>query len=65
MNNKIKTVYFLGIGGIGMSALARFFKKQGADVHGYDRTATPLTAQLEKEGMFIHYNENMNCIWVF
>jgi UDP-N-acetylmuramate--alanine ligase len=62
MNNKIKTVYFLGIGGIGMSALARFFKKQGADVHGYDRTATPLTAQLEKEGMFIHYNENISAI---
>ncbi len=62
MNNKVKTVYFLGIGGIGMSALARFFKKQGAEVHGYDRTATPLTAELEQEGMVIHYNEDVSAI---
>lgn len=44
------TVYFLGIGGIGMSALARWFNKQGMFVAGYDRTPTPLTNELEKEG---------------
>ncbi len=59
---EVKTVYFLGIGGIGMSALARFFKKQGAAVFGYDRTATPLTAALEREGMFIHYQEDIAAI---
>ena len=58
----VKTVYFLGIGGIGMSALARFFKKQGAAVYGYDRTSTPLTAELEREGMFIHYSEDVSAI---
>ncbi len=59
---EVKRVYFLGIGGIGMSALARFFKKQGADVHGYDRTRTPLTITLENEGMHIHYDENIALI---
>jgi len=59
---EVKRVYFLGIGGIGMSALARFFKKQGADVHGYDRTRTPLTITLENEGMHIHYDENIASI---
>ena len=57
-----KTAYFLGIGGIGMSALARFYKKQGYDVHGYDRTETPLTKQLEHEGMHIHYHEDVSAI---
>ncbi len=56
------TVYFVGIGGIGMSAIARFFVKQGADVHGYDRSCTPLTKQLEKEGMHIHYVEDVQLI---
>lgn len=56
---EVKRVYFLGIGGIGMSALARFFKKQGADVYGYDRTRTPLTITLESEGMHIHYDEDV------
>ena len=41
-------VYFLGIGGIGMSALARWFMHLGKEVHGYDKTATPLTKALEK-----------------
>ena len=59
---EVKTIYFLGIGGIGMSALARFFKKQGADVYGYDRVETPLTLQLEKEGMHIHYKEDVAAI---
>jgi UDP-N-acetylmuramate--alanine ligase len=51
----IKKIYFLGIGGIGMSALARYFRSVGAEVHGYDKTQTVLTRQLESEGMRIHY----------
>ena len=53
----IKQVYFLGIGGIGMSALARYFASQGIAVSGYDRTATELTAALENEGIAIHYTD--------
>jgi UDP-N-acetylmuramate--alanine ligase len=56
------SIYFIGIGGIGMSALARYFHIQGADIHGYDRTRTPLTIQLENEGMQIHYNEATDLI---
>ncbi len=55
-------IYFLGIGGIGMSALARWFVKQGLHVSGYDRTASTLTADLEKEGMEIHYNDSVQSI---
>jgi len=55
--NDIKKVYFIGIGGIGMSALARYFLSRGAEVHGYDRTSTPLTRSLEGEGMHLHYHE--------
>ena len=54
----IENVYFLGIGGIGMSALARYFKAYGKRVYGYDRTATPLTDTLESEGMLIHYTDD-------
>lgn len=50
--------YFLGIGGIGMSALARFFHQRGDCVSGYDRTPSPLTHQLEEEGIAIHYDDN-------
>lgn len=50
--------YFLGIGGIGMSALARFFHQRGDTVSGYDRTASPLTHQLEQEGIAIHYDDD-------
>jgi UDP-N-acetylmuramate--alanine ligase len=50
-------VYFLGIGGIGMSAIARLFLQQGKEVHGYDRTSTHLTQALEAEGMHIHYHD--------
>ncbi len=52
-------VYFLGIGGIGMSALARYFNSRGTKVSGYDKTATTLTRQLESEGMHIHYEDNV------
>ena len=52
------TYYFIGIGGIGMSALARFFKQSGHNVSGYDRTESPLTIQLVKEGIPVHYEDN-------
>lgn len=58
----IKTYYFLGIGGIGMSALARYFNSLGHNVSGYDRTATKLTRQLESEGIEIHYTPNIDLI---
>jgi UDP-N-acetylmuramate--alanine ligase len=64
-SNKEKTrqnIYFLGIGGIGMSALARYFMSLGARVSGYDKTPSPLTARLEKEGMEIHYEEDISKI---
>jgi UDP-N-acetylmuramate--alanine ligase len=55
----INKVYFIGIGGIGMSALARFFRERGARVKGYDRTETELTRQLAREGMDIHYTDDI------
>lgn len=51
----IRKVYFIGVGGIGMSALARYFQKRGCLVAGYDRTATPLTRALENEGIAVTY----------
>jgi UDP-N-acetylmuramate--alanine ligase len=54
----IRKIYFLGIGGIGMSALARYFMARGVDIHGYDKTPTALTAELEQEGMLIHFNDD-------
>ncbi len=61
MNTKdIKAVYFVGAGGIGMSAIARYFIKKGLVVAGYDKTPSDLTKRLEKEGMLIHYEENVN-----
>ena len=58
----IRNIYFIGIGGIGMSALARYFCFHGAAVSGYDRTATALTQELEKEGIAIHYDEDVDTI---
>lgn len=55
-----KTYYFVGIGGIGMSAIARYLKNNGHNIYGYDRTRTQLTAELEKEGMNVTYEENLN-----
>ena len=60
--NDIKSVYFVGAGGIGMSAIARYFLKKGLIVGGYDKTPSDLTRQLEKEGMLIHYEEDINQI---
>lgn len=54
-----KLYYFLGIGGIGMSALARYFKHFQKPVFGYDKTSTSLTNELEKEGIYCHYDENV------
>ena len=56
------SVYFIGIGGIGMSALARYFHSKGAKVSGYDKTSSSLTKELEEEGMDIHYKENVDLI---
>ena len=60
--NKIDTYYFLGIGGIGMSALARYFASEGCRVLGYDRTCTPLTTELEAEGIVVQYDDRLD--WV-
>ena len=58
----MKSVYFVGAGGIGMSAIARYFLRQGKVVAGYDKTPSKLTEALEKEGMLIHYDEDMEKI---
>lgn len=58
----IKAIYFIGAGGIGMSAIARFFLNKGLVVAGYDKTPSDLTKTLEKEGMLIHYEENIDAI---
>lgn len=58
----IKAVYFIGAGGIGMSALARYFLHMGRVVAGYDKTSTPLTRELVQEGIPIHYDEDVEAI---
>ena len=58
----MKNVYFIGIGGIGMSALARYYKFKGFNVAGYDRTPSDLTAALEKEGISVHYEDRPDLI---
>ena len=55
---EIQRVYFIGIGGIGMSALARYFHHMGKQVAGYDKTRTPLTEELQNLGINIHYNDS-------
>lgn len=57
-----KNIYFLGIGGIGMSALARYFRHEAMQVAGYDRTPTPLTRQLEQEGIAVTYDDTPETI---
>lgn len=59
---RLEHLYFIGIGGIGMSAIARYFNTQGAKVSGYDKTSTVLTRQLESEGINIHYEDNIDLI---
>lgn len=60
MNNSNKIMYFLGIGGIGMSALARWYNHQGASIYGYDIQQSQLTDELIKEGMTIHFESDIN-----
>lgn len=60
--NQIHNVYFIGIGGIGMSALARYFSFLGKDIAGYDKTPTELTKELEVLGMQIHYEDDIGSI---
>ena len=55
-------IYFIGIGGIGMSAIARYYNRKGYRVSGYDKTASPLTAELEAEGISVHYEDNTDFI---
>lgn len=58
----IREIYFIGIGGIGMSALARYFHSIGVKVSGYDKTPTPLTKEMETSGISIHYEDNLDLI---
>ena len=58
----ISRIYFLGIGGIGMSALARYFLSKKVRVSGYDKTCTPLTKKMQEEGIFIHYEDNVDLL---
>ena len=60
--SEIQKIYFIGIGGIGMSALARYFLNKGVEVSGYDKTSTPLTCELEAMGIAIHYTEQVELI---
>ena len=60
--NQIQNVYFIGIGGIGMSALARYFKNIGKQVSGYDKTPSMLTNELIESGIDIHFEDNINLI---
>ena len=62
MERNYKKIYFLGIGGIGMSALARYYMHEGCRVAGYDRTETPLTRALAAEGAEIHYDDDVALI---
>ena len=60
--DELKRIYFVGIGGIGMSALARYFNSLGMEVFGYDKVETVLTKTLVKEGMIVHYEDDVNQI---
>mgnify|MGYP003302153344 CR=1 FL=1 len=62
MSKRVDTYYFLGIGGIGMSALARYFAAKGARVLGYDRTPSPLTKELEAEGIAVQYDDSLDTV---
>ena len=56
--DKIRKIFFLGLGGIGMSAMARYFQSKGIAIHGYDKTPSALTDELMQEGMIIHFNDD-------
>ena len=57
-----KNIYFIGIGGIGMSAIARYYNAKGFKVSGYDKTPSPLTEALESEGIGVHYEDNTDFV---
>jgi UDP-N-acetylmuramate--alanine ligase len=57
-----KNIYFIGVGGIGMSALARYFLALGFNVAGYDKTETPLTKKLIEEGVEIHFKDDLSLV---
>ena len=58
----VNTIYFLGIGGIGMSALARYFSAKGYRVCGYDRTVSILTTKLQEEGVIVEYDNDCSLV---
>ncbi|MGC9344017.1 MAG: Mur ligase domain-containing protein, partial [Bacteroidales bacterium] len=60
--NDIERAWFIGIGGIGMSALARYVKSLGMDVAGYDRVSTPLTDSLIREGIKVHFSDDVDLV---
>lgn len=60
--SNIQNVYFIGIGGIGMSAIARYFNEHGVTVKGYDKTETDLTKKLQQEGIVIHFEDNTDLL---
>ena len=62
MSYNYSHIYFIGIGGIGMSNLARYFKTKGKVVAGYDRTSSVLTEELESEGIAVHYNDDIAAV---
>lgn len=62
MSHKYQNIYFIGIGGIGMSNLARYFKSRGRLVAGYDRTMSTLTSELESEDIDVHYSDDLNAV---
>ena len=59
---KLKRIYFIGAGGIGMAALERYYMSQSLSVAGYDRTPTPLTRELQREGVAITYDDSVDAI---
>lgn len=63
--SNIRNIFFLGIGGIGMSALARYFKQRGYAISGYDRTVSTLTQELEKEDILVCYTDSAECVKAF
>ncbi len=60
--NRYSHIYLIGIGGIGMSAIARYFRHRGLDVSGYDKNRSPITDALEKEGIRVHYDSDISAI---
>ncbi|MBR1809337.1 MAG: UDP-N-acetylmuramate--L-alanine ligase [Paludibacteraceae bacterium] len=62
IDNNLTSVFFLGIGGIGMSAIARYFSSRGFKVGGYDRTPSPLTKELEQEGIMVVFDESVDAL---